>query len=173
MVTGLFKDKFNFVCKTDFIIRKAKVSDAKYLARLYFQFWEPHKKVDPLLEFKKKLTLKNQIKAARRNIRKRNNYIFVAEKNGRVIGFIEFFIKNNEDCFKIRKYGYLNSATTHQDYRGKGVAKALTKTCLEFLKEKRIKYIKTNVYNINKVAMKTWKNLGFKPQSTFLIKKLK
>jgi ribosomal protein S18 acetylase RimI-like enzyme len=157
----------------EFEIRKAKLSDAEDLARLYFQFWKPHKKVDPLLEFEKKMTLKNQIEFAKKDIKKRNNQIFVADKNGRVIGFIEFFIKKNEVCFKIKKYGYLNSATTHKDYRGKGVVKTLTNAALKFLKKKGIKYVRTNVYNSNDVAMKTWMKLGFKPQSTFLIKRIK
>ena len=156
----------------DFKIRKAKISDAEDLAKLYFQFWEPHKNIDPLLEFEKKLTFKNQVEFAKKDIRKKNTYIFIAEEEGNVLGFIEFLIKRNDKCFKIKKYGYLNSATTHKDYRGLGVAKALTKECLNFLKKKGITHIRTNVYNTNKIAMKTWIRLGFKPQSTFLIKKL-
>ncbi len=157
----------------EFKIRKAKLSDAEDLARLYFQFWAPHKKVDPLLEFEKKMTLKNQTEFAKKDIRKRNNHIFVANKDGKVIGFIEFFVKKNENCFKIKKYGYLNSATTHKDYRGKGVAKALTNVALKFFKDRGIKYVRTNVYNSNEIAMKTWIKIGFEPQSTFLIKKIK
>jgi ribosomal protein S18 acetylase RimI-like enzyme len=156
----------------DFKIRKAKMSDAEDLAKLYFQFWEPHRNVDPLLEFSKKLTFKNQVEFAKKDIKKKGTYVFVVERCGQIIGFIEFFIKNNDKCFKIKKYGYLNSATTHEDYRGLGVAKALTKECLKFLKKKGITHIRTNVYNTNKIAMKTWTRLGFKPQSTFLIKKL-
>jgi ribosomal protein S18 acetylase RimI-like enzyme len=157
----------------EFKIRKAKESDAEDLARLYFQFWVPHKNVDPLLEFEKKMTLKNQIEFAKKDIRKRSNHIFVADLNGKVIGFIEFFIKKNEDCFKIKKYGYLNSATTDKAHRGKGVAKALNNTALKFFKDKRIKYVRTNVYNSNDIAMKTWTKIGFEPQSTFLIKRIK
>ena len=150
----------------EFKIRKAKLEDAEALARLYFQFWEPHNNVDPLLEFDKKLTLKSQVEFAKKDIRKRDNYIFVADLNGKVIGFVEFFIKKNEDCFKIKKYGYLNSATTHTDYRKRGVAKALTNVALKFFKQKGISYVRTNVYNSNDVAMKTWTKIGFEPQST-------
>ncbi|MEK6983068.1 MAG: GNAT family N-acetyltransferase [Nanoarchaeota archaeon] len=152
---------------------KTKLSDAEDLAKLYFQFWEPHKKVDPLLEFEKKMTLKNQIKFAKKDIKKASNHILVADRNGKVIGFIEFFVKKNESCFKIKKYGYLNSATTDKHYRGKGIAKALTNGALKFLKKKGIKYAKTNVYDANKLAMKVWIKLGFKPKSTFLMKKIK
>jgi ribosomal protein S18 acetylase RimI-like enzyme len=156
----------------EFNIRKAKISDAEVIADLYLQFWKSHEKIDPLLEFEKKLTLKNQIEFAKRNIKKQDNTIFVADLNGKVIGFIEFLIKKNENCFKIKEYGYLNLATTDKEFRGKGVAKALTNTALNFLKDKGIKYVRTNVYNSNDIAMKTWTKLGFEPQSTFLIKRI-
>ena len=157
----------------EFKIRRAKLSDAEDLARLYFQFWEPHKKVDPLLEFEKRMTLKNQIEFAKKDIKKTSNHILVADRDGKVIGFIEFFVKKNDSCFKIKKYGYLNSATTNKSYRGKGVAKALTNEALKFLKKKRIKYVKTNVYNANRLAMEIWIKLGFEPKSTFLFNKIK
>ena len=157
----------------DIKIRKAKIEDTEPLAKLYLQFWEPHRKIDPLLRLDKKITLKSEITSAKKNIKKRGNYIFVAYQKESIVGFIEFFIKKNEDCFKVKKYGYLNSATTHKKYRGKGVAKALTNAALEFLKNKGIKYVRTNVYNSNDIAMKTWTKLGFEPQSTFLIKRIK
>lgn len=154
----------------NFKIREAKQSDAKGLAELYIQFWNTHKGIDPLLEFKKKINLKNQIEFAKKDIKKRNNHIFVADLNGKIIGFIEFFIKKNENCFKIKRYGYLNTAVTHKDYRKKGVAKSLANSALKFFKDKKIKYVKANVYNQNQIAMKTWIKLGFQPQSTNLIK---
>jgi len=156
-----------------FSIRKAELSDAETIADLYLQFWKSHEGVDPLLEFENKLTLDNQIEFAKKNIKKTSNTIFVADLNGKVIGFIEFLIKKNEDCFKIKEYGYLNLATTDKEHRGKGVAKALTNTALKFFKDKGIKYVRTNVYNSNYIAMKTWTKIGFEPQSTFLIKRIK
>ncbi|MFH0870469.1 MAG: GNAT family N-acetyltransferase [archaeon] len=157
----------------EFRIRRARLTDTEAIAELYLQFWKPHRDVDPLLKFKRKITLESQICSAKRNIRKRHSYTLVADQKGKLIGFIEFFIKNNEDCFKIKRYGYLNAAATRIDYRGRGVAKALTIEALKILKAKKIKYIRTNVYNKNKVALKTWTKLGFKPQSTLLMMRIK
>ena len=156
----------------DITIRNAELSDTEDLARLYLQFWKSHKKSDPLLEFKERLTLKNQITASRKDIKKRNNYIFVAVKNDEVIGFIEFFIKKNDKCFKIKQYGYLNSAVTLNGYRKGGIARKLYLTAAKFLKLKGIKYIKTNVYKSNKVALKAWKKIGFETQSYMMIKRI-
>ena len=153
-------------------VRKARMSDAEDLARLYIEFWKPHKKSDPLLEFKEKLTLKNQMTAARKDIKKKSNHIFVAVKDNEVIGFIEFFIKKNDKVFKIKEYGYLNSATILKKYRRKGIAKKLHLTAAKFLKDRGIKYIKTNVYISNKLALKAWQKIGFKTQSSILIKRI-
>ena len=58
------------VLNMEIIVRKARLSDAVDLARLYIEFWKPHKKSDPLLEFKEKLTLKNQMTAARNELKR-------------------------------------------------------------------------------------------------------
>lgn len=153
-------------------VRKTRLFDAEDLARLYIEFWKPHKKSDPLLEFKEKLTLKNQITAARKDIKKRNNHIFVAVKDNKVIGFIEFFIKKNDKVFKIKEYGYLNSATILKKYRIKGIAKKLYLAAANFLKDSGIKYVKTNVYISSKLALKAWQKVGFKTQSSIMIKRI-
>jgi len=158
------------VLNMEIIVRKARLSDAVDLARLYIEFWKPHKKSDPLLEFKEKLTLKNQMTAARKDIKKKSNHIFVAVKDNEVIGFIEFFIKKNDKVFKIKEYGYLNSATILKKYRRRGIAKKLYLVAAKFLKDSGIKYIKTNVYTSNKLALKAWQKIGFKTQSSIMIK---
>ena len=154
------------------LIRKANLSDAKYLAKLYLEFWEAHEKCDPLLQFKDRLTFKNQMIAAKRDIKKKNNCIFVALKNDKVVGFIELFIKKNDKFFKVKEYGYLNSAVTLEGYRNKGIAKKLYIAATKFLKDKNIKYVKTNVYNSNIVALKTWQKIGFKTQSSIMVKRI-
>ncbi len=157
----------------EFTIRKATSKDAEEIAKLYIQFWEPHKGVDPLIELDKKLNLTSQIDVAKSDIRKKDTYVFVAIKENKVVGYIELLIKSNDKMFKIKKYGYLNSAATHKDYRGQGIARILTEFGMIFLKSKGIKYVKTNVYNTNDVAMSTWKKLGFVEQSTNLVRILK
>jgi ribosomal protein S18 acetylase RimI-like enzyme len=156
----------------NYTIRKAKLSDAPGLARLYLLFWEAHKRCDPLLKTKNKITLKSEIESAKKDIRKRNTHIFVAESGGKIIGFIEFLIKKNEGIFHVQEYGYLNSAVTDKSYRKKGVARALTQEAFNMLKKKKIKYVKTNAYEKNIPAVKAWQKLGFKRQSLNMIKKL-
>ena len=154
------------------IIRNAKKGDEEGLAELFKQFWETHDRMDPLLKPAKKL---NHLKSAKESIKekKENRFFIVAEIDGKVVGYKEFFIKEQDKFFKIKKYGYLDSTVVHKNYRKKGIAKQLTQKALKILKKRRIKYIKSNVYLKNKVALKSWKKLGFKERSVNLFKELR
>ncbi|KYK36399.1 MAG: GNAT family N-acetyltransferase [Theionarchaea archaeon] len=156
----------------DFTVRKAIPCDAETVARLYLQFWEVHKDIDPLIELKESPTRANQIEEAKKAIRKRTTYILVAveKETNEVVGFIEFLIKKNEDCFKIKEYGYLDACVTDKKHRRKGVARELTKAAITFFKEKGITYVRTNIYNGNEPAQKVLQTLGFNPQSTIMMK---
>jgi len=156
-------------------VRKAKLSDADSLAKLYLQFWEPHKGCDPLIALKKELSHKNQVAFAIKDIKKSGTHILVAidgENDSKVVGFIEVLIKKNDACFKISRYGYINACVTDKDERGKGIARKLTEHAFTFLKSKGIKFVRLNVYHINPTAISVWQKLGFKPQSMNMFKEL-
>jgi len=154
------------------LIRKAGMSDVKGLAELYLQFWEKHSNMDPLTKLKTKPTLRNNIHEAKKDVKKKNNVIFVALIDDKIAGYIEIYIKKNFRMFRIKEYAYIDSATTHKDYRGLGVARMLTEASIKYLKEKKIKYVRVNVYTSNKIALKVWRKLGFRPQSIKMIKEI-
>ncbi len=153
-------------------VRKATLCDAEAIASLYLQFWEVHGAIDPLCELAENPTLDNQLEGARKAIRRRKTHIFVGveKETNEVIGYIEFLIKKNESCFKTKEYGYLDACVTDKKHRRKGVAQKLTKAALNFLKNRGITYIKTNVYNINEPGRKVLQKLGFEDLSTLMIK---
>ncbi len=153
-------------------IRKARLSDAEDLARLYLQFWEVHGDVDPLLKLARKPILKREAEQARKDIRKKGTHIFVAVEEGHAIGFIELLIKKNHPVFSIKKYGYLNSCVVDKRYRRKGVAQKLVRYGIAFLKKKGARHMKTNVYASNKAALKAWEKVGFKEISKIMLKRL-
>ena len=155
-----------------FAVRKATLCDAEALAQLYLQFWEVHENVDLLIELEERPTLCNQIEAAKKAIRKRTAHIFVAVENNEIIGYIEFLIKKNEDCFKIKEYGYLDACVTHKKHRKKGVAQKLTRAVFEFFKERGIMHVRTTVYNINEPGTKVLHKLGFRSLSTVMMRQV-
>lgn len=152
-------------------IRKAILSDAQALAKLYLQFWEPHAGCDPLLELVKPPSLDLQIKQAKKDIRARNTHIFVADKTGKIVGFIELLIKKNDPIFKVRKYGYVNSCVVDKKHRGSGIARKLLLFGLDFFRQKELTFSKLNVYCTNAAAIRTWEKLGFKEISMNMLRK--
>jgi len=153
-------------------IRKAIMKDKEGLAKLYLQFWEAHPNIDPLISIKKKPTLKNQIKAAAKDIKKKDEHYLIADDHGRVAGFIELHIKKNHKMFKVSRFGYINSLVVDKKYRKKGIARLLLKEGLKFFKARKMKYVRTNIYFSNKAAIKVWPKMGFRKESMFMLKKI-
>jgi ribosomal protein S18 acetylase RimI-like enzyme len=150
------------------IIREAKKRDVNAVAKLDKQFWDMHKKLDPLIVPKKI----NHIQNAKQVIRRRGNLYYVAEIDYNIIGAINFEIMKNDPFFKVKNYGYIHAIVVDKNNKVKGVAKKLTKFALEFLKEKGIKYVRSDVYLKNIIARKTLKSFGFKDKSVNLLKAL-
>lgn len=153
-------------------IRKATLKDKEALARLYMQFWKAHPGRDPLIIPKVKPVLKKQIKAAAKDIKKRNEYYFLAVKQGKVMGFIELCIKKNHKMFRIRKFGYINSIVVDNKFRGRGIAKRLVGFAAKFFRQKGLRYMRLNVYFSNRDAIKVWPKTGFKKESMFMLKRI-
>ncbi|MFO8016865.1 MAG: GNAT family N-acetyltransferase [Candidatus Woesearchaeota archaeon] len=153
-------------------IRRAKLKDSMDIARLSLQFWEAHPPRDPMLELKRKPTLKKEAEQAEKDIRKKNTIILAAEKEGKIIGCSELLIKKNEGIFRVEKYGYINTMVVDRKHRKKGIAKKLADEALKFFRSKGIKYVRTNVYLSNRQAEKFWLGTGFRPESQFMLKKI-
>jgi len=154
------------------MIRKARLSDAEGLARLYLQFWKAHRKADPLLRLRKKLSLAGEAEAAKKDLRKRNCTIFVALAQGRVVGFIDLLVKKNDPMFVVKEYGYVDSLVVDQRHRKKGIASALVLCGLSYLRGKGIRDVKLNLYCSNRIAMAVWRKLGFREISKNMIRKI-
>ncbi|MBQ8923619.1 MAG: GNAT family N-acetyltransferase [Lachnospiraceae bacterium] len=85
-----------------------------------------------------------------------DDVIFVAEDNGKVIGFISV---NNHSEYD---YIYLDDYCVREEYRGKGIGSKLMAMAFEFAKDKQINQILTHVENANKESIEFYKNRGFK-----------
>ncbi|MCR4327408.1 MAG: GNAT family N-acetyltransferase [Nanoarchaeota archaeon] len=157
-------------------IRKAKLGDEKEIGSLMKQFWEEHKRVDPLLELSKSPTLNHSIQEAREDIisfeKKKGTFYFVAIVDNKIVGCKLFRIRMQHSFFKVRKYGFFDTIVVDKKYRRKGVAKTLDMEAVKILKKHGIKYIKTHVYLNQKGALKKSLNSGFKPVNYRLIKKI-
>ncbi|MCG8571464.1 MAG: GNAT family N-acetyltransferase [Spirochaetes bacterium] len=79
--------------------------------------------------------------------------VFLAELNGKLIGFII--------CFSKKDDGYISVLTIIPEYRGKGFSKKLIKKAVDYLQDNGHDLIKLKVEKNNSRAIQLYKELGF------------
>lgn len=101
--------------------------------------------------------------------------IFVAESNDKVIAFASLGIDDKNDELIVNKIptAYISDIIVLEEYRGKGIGKALLKKAEDFAKEKGLKYIKLIVFSENNKASGLYKSFGFEDYETTMIKEIK
>jgi len=102
----------------------------------------------------------------------RNKWCYVAEKEGKLVGFIIFNVEKRELYWKIRKVGYIDLIFVYKKDRGKGISNMLLEKAYEIFTKKKLKYIKLSVQTDNKLAHKIWKKFGFRDYRVYMCKKL-
>lgn len=151
-------------------IREAKKEDLKQLVKLECRFakfehcFDSDIKIDKGREMIVKGFLKKKLKD-------KNSKIFVAD-DGRIAGYAFGWLKELSKTFKVRKVGYYCDCFIDERYRKRGIARKLTKVLLQWFKSKKVKYVGLDTFVQNKIAIKTWKSLGFEPWELHMIKKI-
>ncbi|TXD47212.1 GNAT family N-acetyltransferase [Polaribacter sp. IC073] len=83
------------------------------------------------------------------------NYFIAAKEDGEILGYAIGGIKTADN------QGWILSLGVHENARGKGLGKQLTKKLIEILKEQHTTQISLTVYPTNASAIKIYKDLGF------------
>jgi GNAT superfamily N-acetyltransferase len=114
-------------------IREASLKDAEGIARVHVDCWRTtYRNIIPE-EFLQNLTYENRMKMWVQNISNETNYVFVAEHDGKIIGFTD---AGKE---KSGKYpGYMADITTLyilEEYHGAGIGRQLLQQIFQKLKE--------------------------------------
>ncbi len=155
------------------IIRRARMSDAKRVARIYMQFWKAHSNKSPLHQPTFKINYENCLKDAKDVIKDKDYKLYIAVEGSEVVGFILMTIKKSGKCLKVRKYGHIEEAAVDKNHRRKGVARAMMNFVLDYFKKRGLKYAHIGVEVDLPIARKAWESMGFKQETIELVKKLK
>lgn len=171
------------------IIRKPKLSEVERLSELYLQFYSAHNFMGkfwfPKWAPKNVKTYKDFLNSneTKKNLKKdaidamtkwKNTYLFVADIDGEIAGYISFYIKKNpNDWYSIKKWGVIDDTCVDTKFRKKGIARKLLVFAENFLKKKGIKYVLLDTRPLNEVAQKTWEALGYKKEVITNMKELK
>jgi len=98
-----------------------------------------------------------------KNVRKENAAVFVAEDDGKIVGYSLGWI--GQPWGYKGKRGYFCDCFVEEPYRRQGVGLALSKALIEWFKEKNVECIEADVYSGNEESLKMFKKLGFKEVS--------
>ena len=87
-------------------------------------------------------------------------YIYVAEENEQMVGFITAEVLKKKVWYNVQ-LGSINNIFVLEEYRGKGIGKALMKTMMNTLQDVGITNIQLEAYSQNSKAIKFYEKLGF------------
>ena len=138
-------------------IREADKKDADVLKDLWMKSLKNEKKLN------KNIDLGSEIKDFKKDfprLFKKNKY-FLAENNGKIIGFVGGEIKIGSGFFKNKRIGHIHALFVEEKYRNRGIGVELIKTFISWLKTKKVKIAELAVSSRNSTAIKLYKNIGF------------
>lgn len=96
--------------------------------------------------------------------------MLIAAEGKEINGFINFEIKKRPDLYKIKEEGHINLLYVKDDYRKKGIGKALIEEVLKRFKERKLMFITVNTLALDKEANDFWKKRGFREYDTVYAK---
>jgi ribosomal protein S18 acetylase RimI-like enzyme len=96
----------------------------------------------------------------------KNDAIFIAELNGKLVGHMIISIKKSHPIFEMDKYGRINTVYIEEKFRGKSISSKLKDEAFKWFKKKDINRVSLNVFPDNEKGINTYKKWGF---STSLI----
>ena len=101
-------------------------------------------------------------------IDKDNHYLYFAMEDNQIVGYIYGFMQDYGNVY-INKVAQLDAIFVEENYRNKGIAKALINSFRDWANNKGIKHIELKVCNGNKDAINLYHRSGFKDTKTIMI----
>ncbi len=102
----------------------------------------------------------------------KNLDLYVAEDNGKLIGYQAYYKEENSYLFIPPNSVELAVSGIVEEYRGKGAGKGLTEFALNSQKELKYDYCVTDWRTTNLLSGRFWKKIGFKPVAFRLLRRI-
>jgi ribosomal protein S18 acetylase RimI-like enzyme len=140
------------------VVRKATIKDLESLHDLHTRLFSFEQKIDPLL----KNNLSHELKGRyRKRLKNKNHAFFIAEADGKPVGYSYGWIEKTPDWFEPRLKGYICHVLVLKEFRGKGIGEKLTSRMEKHFKANNVRWVMLSVHAKNIRARKVWKSLGF------------
>ena len=131
---------------TDIVVRKLKIEDSEAISKIYAAITQKPVEID----FKRVIT---------HDAQRGEDACFVAEFEGRVVGFIISYVLNLG--FGIEKSSWIATLGVNPDYMGQGIGARLAEELFRFYKKEGIHNVHTSVRWDSTDLLSFFKTLGF------------
>ena len=152
-----------------FTVRPGRRDDADEAARLWMRSAEEHALYDHVYA-----TAANAEKTLRRFLAdlSANSYscLFVAEKDGGMIGFLSGELREGSPAFKPKTWVAVEDVYVIPDHRSTGVGRALFEECQKWARRKGADGVSLQAAAGNARARKFYEELGFREVSVYQVK---
>ncbi len=143
-------------------IRKVNQDDFKELFKLVMQSMRDHMKLNKLNWEPITKIRKAESKELRKDFKDNKTKIFVAEINGKTVGYINFSFQGKNPYTETKKKGIINDLFVLENNRKKGIGKALVNDAILLFRSRGIKTISLSVSSNNFPALKVYEKFNFK-----------
>ena len=141
----------------DALIRKLKAKDAEDISKIYAGITQTPVKDD-------------FIKIIEEQVNRKEDASFVAELDGRVVGYMISLVISGS--FGIKKSTWISNMGVTPKFMGQGIGESLAKKIFEFSREKGIKDIYTSVRWDSPDLLSFFKTLGFDRSNFIHLRKI-
>jgi ribosomal protein S18 acetylase RimI-like enzyme len=152
-----------------FTVRPGRRDDAAAAARLWVQSAEEHTVYDPVYA-----TAPDAEKVMRRFLAdlssSSHSCLFVAERNGEVVGFLSGELREGSPAFKPKTWAAVEDVYVVPEHRSLGIGHALFEECRMWARQKGADGISLQVAAGNTRARKFYEELGFHEVSVYQVK---
>ncbi|MBS7607675.1 MAG: GNAT family N-acetyltransferase [Candidatus Bathyarchaeia archaeon] len=142
-------------------IRRANESDLQQIVKLSEKLGKDESTMDSMVS-----PLPSEFQNPKwilKNIKGENTVVFVAETNGKIVGYSLGWI-SQPWSYKAKR-GYICDCFVEKSHRRQGIGKALVKAMLEWFKDKGVECVEADIYSKNIPSLALFKGLGFKEVS--------
>lgn len=131
-------------------IRRATIQDLNQLAELFDQY---------RIFYHKDSDIPDAEKFLKERIENKDSEIFVAEYEGKLVGFVQLYPLFSST--RMKRYWLLNDLFVNENYRGKGFSKELIEEAKEMAKSTNSAGILLETSKLNEIGNQLYPSCGF------------
>lgn len=153
------------------VVRMASEDDLPGIVELWKEMIDFHGRLDPL--FTRSQGGAGSFESfLRENMVKEGTALFVAEVEGRAVGYLLANECSYPPVFTRERYGMISDAAVTASCRRQGTGEALVNAAARWFRERGLSRMEMRLLNANPISTAFWRKMGFIPYMTTLFREL-